>query len=138
MTRFRLRVIEYNDKLVLRRKTVIQQTRTGTYSQYPCRSIVQVNGLYSQWNDPGIHHYTWKAWTSESAEDCVFFCKSGSYPLLFTLLNGFSLGHTTTAYVTCLRPNAFQALRILLFRFFSAFVLNIKFWQFLSRFFVAT
>ena len=75
MTRFRLRVIEYNDKLVLRRKTVIQQTRTGTYSQYPCRSIVQVNGLYSQWTDPGpgIHHYTWKAWSSESAEDCVFF-----------------------------------------------------------------
>ena len=31
MTRFRLRVIEYNDKLVLRRKAVNQKTRTGTY-----------------------------------------------------------------------------------------------------------
>ena len=49
----------------------------------------------------------------------VFFCESGSYSLLFTLLNGFSLGHTTTAYVTCLRPNAFEALRILLFPFFQ-------------------
>ena len=31
MTRFRLRVIEYNDKLVLRRKAVNQKTKTGTY-----------------------------------------------------------------------------------------------------------
>ena len=80
MTRFRLRVIEYNDKLVLRRKAVNQQTRTGTYSQYPCRSIVQVNGLYSQWNDPGpgIHHLLGKLGRQKVQKIVFFFVKAAA------------------------------------------------------------
>ena len=139
MTRFRPRVIEYNDKLVLRRKAVNQKTRTGTYIANTREEVLfKSTGCIVNGTTLVFTIILGKLGRQKVQKIVFFFCKSGSYPLLFTLLNGFSLGHTTTAYVTCLRPNAFQALRILLFRFFSAFVLNIKFWQFLSRFFVVT